>query len=271
MNDLSVIDPVEQQRLKEAMGLATNTGNATVLPRIKINTDFEDDDGNEIPPGSIYLTDVDKTVYGKNFKFRALGNHYQYVEYDPEQNKTVCKTTINKSMFEDFLDTRGTMKCGMTKPKKKMEAYEKERFKNVTCFRQLRGLVSYIGVDAQGNEHIIENSPAIILLKGSNFMPFEDEVVKKLPRGSDPSDFWLDVSLERLKNGSVVYYVMHFKFDVTKPLPWDSKTTDTVRVIADMIKGQNEKIREAHRQAIDSRSSAAYEVQEYDDLDSDFE
>ena len=172
MNDLTVIDPVEQQRLKEAMGVSVGSDNVERVPMVKINSDFEDDNGNEIPPGSIYLRGEEPLTYAKNFKFRVLGHHYQYIEYDPEKGATVCKTVINKKIGQDFLDTRGTVKCGMTKPKSKMEPYEKERFKNVTCFRELRGLVSYDGVDAKGNSKTIENQPAIILLKGSNFYAF---------------------------------------------------------------------------------------------------
>ena len=270
MNDLTAIDPIEQQRLKEKMGIETNTS-ADRVPMLKVNLDFEDDAGNELKPGTIYLKDHEPTVYAKEFKLRVLGHHYQYIEYSPELKKTVCKTTINKSFNQDFLDTRGSTKCGMTKPKSKMDEYEKERFKNVTCFRMVRGLVSFEGTDASGNTHHVENQPVILMLKGSNFMPYDEEVVRKLPKGTSAWDYWLNVKLERRKNGSVTYYVYHYDFDPAATLPLDQRTADTIKVFSEMVDRENSRIMESHYKAIEERNSGAYEPAEDDSLDADFE
>lgn len=271
MNDLAVVDPLEQQRLKEMMGMVSDAPAGDRVPMIKINLEDEDEDGNELPRGTMYLRDHTQIVYAKEIKIRVLGQHYQYIEYDPELNKTVCKTTLNKSFRQEFLDTRGTIKCGMTKPKSKMEQYEKERFKNVTCFRQLRVLATYTGVDSKGNSVTIENQPAIMLLKGSNFMPFEDEVQKKLPRGASVWDFWIDVSLERMKKGTVTYYVMHYKFDPSDVQPFDTQTADTVRTFATMVEAENDRILAEHKKAVSERMSGDYVVADHDSLEADFE
>jgi len=270
MNNVAVFDATEEQRLKEAMGMIPENIQSDRLPLLKINTDDENEDGQAIPRATMYLRDVADISYAKDIKIRVLGQHYQYIEYDPDQNKTVCKTLINKSFKQEFLDTRGTSKCGMTKPKSKMEQYEKERFKNVTYFRHLRVLVTYKGVDAEGNSVTVENQPALMLLKGSNFMPFEDEVVKKLPRGASLCDFWIDVSLERMKNGSVTYYVMHYKFDASKVETFDTQTADTFRHFASMVEGENTRILDQHKSAIISRSAPTYEVPVDASLEADF-
>ena len=63
MNDLTVIDAAEQQRLKELMGVTVDSSSGTErVPMVKINTDPEDDEGNEIRPGTIYLRDNDPVV-----------------------------------------------------------------------------------------------------------------------------------------------------------------------------------------------------------------
>jgi len=271
MNDLAVVDPREEQRLKEMMGVVPEEQSNDRVPKVKINLDDEDEAGNELTRGTMYLRDHSEISYAKNIKIRVLGQHYQYIEYDPELNKTVCKTLLQKNFRQEFLDTRGTSKCGMTKPKNSMEQYEKERFKNVTCFRQLRILTSYEGVDASGKTVKIENQPAIMLLKGSNFMPFEDEVVKKLPKGASVWDFWINVTLERKKNGSVTYYVMHYDFDASSVAPFDIQTSETVRTFADMVEKENSKILKAHKTAISARSAGEYPVAEYDNLEADFE
>ena len=97
MNNVAVFDATEEQRLKEAMGMIPENTQSDRLPLLKINTDDENEDGQEIPRATMYLRDVADISYAKDIKIRVLGQHYQYIEYDPDQNKTVCKTLINKS------------------------------------------------------------------------------------------------------------------------------------------------------------------------------
>jgi len=252
--EVAVIDAAEQQRLAEMMGAKKQqTGG---VPQLKINLHHEDADDRPIPAGTVFLTDMDKTVYAKTARIRVLGHHYQYSEYDPEQKKTVNKTVINSTFQQEFLDQNGTTKCGMPKAKSKMDEGEKKRFENVTCFRQLRVLASYTGKTADGEEITVENQPAIMRLKGANFMPFEEEVMSKLPSGRDLWDFGVDLSLEKMKNGSVTYFVIHFTPDFANPLPLDNDTVETLKHFAAMIEGENRKVIEAHNQAIRQRTEA---------------
>ena len=273
MNDLTIMSAVEQQKLQEMMGLSQ--GQSDRVPMLKFNTDTENESGQELQAGTFYLKDQDTLAYSKNVKIRVLGHHYQYIEYSPEQKKTVNKTVINKNFGQEFLDEKGTIKCGMTKPKSQMEPYEKERFKNVTCFRQIRGLVTYTGFTAGSSETrqevVVEDQPMIMLLKGSNFMPFDEEVMKKMPRGAAPWDYWLNCSLERRKNGSVVYYVMHYDFDASSPVQFDSKTADTVRHFASQVEAENNRIRKSHDDSIANRSALNedYDIEE-GSLEADF-
>ena len=252
--EVATIDAAEQQRLAEMMGAKKEQSGG--VPLLKINIRHEDSDDRPIPAGSFYLTDQDEAVYAKEVKIRPLGQHYQYVEYDPDLEQVVNKTVINRSFREEFLDIKGTTKCGMTKSKSKMDEGEAKRFKNVTCFRQLRVLVSYTGKTAEGEEVTVENQPALMLLKGSNFMPFDEEVMKRMPKDREIWDFWMDVSLSKHKNGSVTYFVAHFEPDFANPAPLDGDTVDTIKHFASMIESENRRIIDQHNEAVRARVSS---------------
>ena len=117
-------------------------------------------------------------------------------------------------------------------------------------FRQVRCLVSYEGKNAKGETVKVEPTPAILMLKGTNFNPFEDEYLKRLPKGSNFYDYDCEVTAEELKNGSVYYYVMHFKPNLSQSLPLDQKTFDTMKVLAGMIERENDMIDSMHNKAL---------------------
>ena len=173
---------------------------------------------------------------------------------------------------------KGGTRCGKPTSKvlKEMPKEEQKKYTNIKCFRQLRVLVSYKGADADGNEVTIENQPAIMLLKGSNFNPFEDEFIKSIPRGKNFYDYWADVSAEELQNGSVIYYVMHFKPDLKKELSLDQPTYDSMKVMADLIERENNVVEKAYQKSLrdgQSYSDAIDAVSEVvgDDLSADLQ
>lgn len=253
--EVAAMDPAELKRMQEMMGVTASEGGGGT-PLLKINSLDEDDNGKELPKGTFFLN-KSPIAYAKEVTIRVLGVHYQYLEYDPEAGKLVNRTIIVPNMQHEMLDEKGTTRCGMPMGKSKMDPEMKERFKNVTAFRQLRGIVSYTGKDLDGNEVTHENEPFMMSLKGSNFMPFEDDVVKKLPFGRAIWDFNISVNLERHKNGSVVYYVARYTPDFSTPLPLCAKVSESVNEIATQIRSQNQKIRDKHEEAIRQRQSDA--------------
>ena len=206
----------------------------------------------------------------------AFGRYLNF--YDPEENKVVNKTLLIPNFRCEALDMKGGTRCGKPTSKvlKEMPKEEQKKYTNIKCFRQLRVLVSYKGADADGNEVTIENQPAIMLLKGSNFNPFEDEFIKSIPRGKNFYDYWADVSAEELQNGSVIYYVMHFKPDLKKELSLDQPTYDSMKVMADLIERENNVVEKAYQKSLrdgQSYSDAIDAVSEVvgDDLSADLQ
>ena len=82
---------------------------------------------------------------------RPTANHFQYLHYDSKQKKLASKSKIIASFREEAIDTNGTVRCGKPVSSQLRDNPElKERWADVTCFRQVRGLVSGKGKTVDG-------------------------------------------------------------------------------------------------------------------------
>ena len=278
MGNIAVIEKAEEQKLAALLGANDKPQSADRLPQLKVNTMRKDAQGRKIEQGLFYLNGMDEHIYAETVRVRPLSQLFQWINYDPEENKVVNKTLLIPNFRCEALDMKGGTRCGKPTSKvlKELPKEEQKKYTNIKCFRQLRVLVSYKGADADGNEVTIENQPAIMLLKGSNFNPFEDEFIKSIPRGKNFYDYWADVSAEELQNGSVIYYVMHFKPDLKKELSLDQPTYDSMKVMADFIERENNVVEKAYQKSLrdgQSYSDAIDAVSEVvgDDLSADLQ
>ena len=276
MGNIAVIEKSEEKKLAALLGANDKPQSVDRLPQLKVNTMRKDAQGRKIEQGLFYLNGMDEHIYAETVRIRPLSQLFQWINYDPEENKVVNKTLLIPNFRCEARDMKGGERCGKPTSKvlKEMPKEEQKKYTNIKCFRQLRVLVSYKGADADGNEVTIENQPAIMLLKGSNFNPFEDEFIKSIPRGKNFYDYWADVSAEELQNGSVIYYVMHFKPDLKKELSLDQPTFDSMKFMADLIERENNVVEKAYQKSLrdgQSYSEAIDAVSEVvgDDLSAD--
>jgi hypothetical protein len=278
MGNITIIEKAEEQKLAALLGANNKPQSSDRLPQLKVNTMRKDTQGRKIEQGLFYLNGMDEHIYAQTVRIRPLSQLFQWINYDPEENKVVNKTLLIPNFRCEARDMKGGERCGKPTSKvlKEMPKEKQKKYTNIKCFRQLRVLVSYKGADADGIEVTIENQPAILLLKGSNFIPFEDEFIKAIPRGKNFYDYWADVSAEELQNGSVIYYVMHFKPDLKKELSLDQPTYDSMKVMADMIERENNMVEKAYQTSLrdgQSYSGAIDAVSEVvgDDLSADLQ
>lgn len=275
MNELVLADQAEQARLAAILGASKDTSSTgDRMPLLKVNTKRRDADGNKIPEGAFVVTGVDEPVYAESVNVRVLSQMFQWLHFDSEEKRLVNKTILIPNFRVEPIDMGGGLRCGKPASKvyREMTKAEQKQFDDITCYRQLRLLVSYTGKTAAGKEVTVENQPAILMLKGSNFSPFEDEVVKRIPSGRNLYDFWIKLSTSEHENGSVTYYVIHFDPDLAQPVPLDRTTLDTMYHIVDLIEGENRRVREAHDKALRGRGSYDPEDEEaINALDIDFE
>lgn len=275
MSSLAVIDHAEQRELAALLG--TNDAPASGgdrLPILTINSRRKDPQGRKIEEGKFFLKSEDEAVYADSVKIRVLSQLFQWIHFDSTEKKVVNRTIQIPNFRVEPRDMKGTLRCGKPTSKvlNELGKAEQKKYEDIKCNRILRVLVTYTGKDADGNEVTVENKPAIMFLKGANFSPFEDEFVKTLPRGANFYDYWCELTAEELENGSVTYYVMHFKPDLSATAPLDQDTYDTMVYMAQMIKKDNDRVESSYQNAIrgnqlDDDALGALEGDLADDLD----
>ena len=277
MNEIAVIDKASELELARMLGTNNSNDNDRV-PRIKYCMDRKDNQGRSLADFymNMYLENQDDPIYSDSISIRVLSQKFQWLEYDPEKEITRNKTILVNRLSDEARDQLGSVRCGkpVSKVLRAMPEDEQKKFQNIKCQRQLRCLVSYTGKTADGESHSVENIPALFVLRGSNFMGFEDEVIKKMPRSRNFYEFNIEVSYEEMKTGTVYYPVYHFNPDLANLIPLDEETVETMQVFAEQIKQENDQIERAHRNAMEKRNLSddaadAIEGVAYESLDDD--
>ena len=250
------MDAQSVAELAQEMGAtaANNSGgtNASRLPQLVINSQADDDQGNSLPRGHMYIKGLEEIAYADEVIIRPMQHGYQYLEWDSQVNKLACKSKIISHFGEEARDTKGTIRCGKPTSAKlrELSPEKQERWRSVTCFRQVRALVSYTGKTLEGKEVIYKDQPVILMLKGSNFMPFEDEFIKAIPKGRALWDFQAQVITKRHKNGSVVWFTFHFVPDLKNPLGLDEHLLESIKAVRDAIRSENKRVDAAYEAAL---------------------
>ena len=277
---LSTISPEKEKEL--AMILGSNEDQTATksdyLPEIKMNVEDEDDQGNTLKKGLFFIKGVEEErAFAETISIRPLAHHYQWLHWSATDNKMANKTILVTNWGTEPIDERGTTRCGKPKGKdfRQLDPEEQKKYSEIKCFRQVRCLVDFDGKTSTGEAVKYENLPCIILLKGSNFSPFEDEFTKKLPKGSNIYDYKATVTTERRKQGSVVYFVMHFEPNTKTKLPLDDKTFETMQGMASMITRENKSIQGKYQRSLSDAQSDHMTidavVSNSSDLNEDFE
>jgi hypothetical protein len=224
--ELAVVNQEELDAFANAAGLSADdlSGGADYLPQLKVNYLEENEETKkELKKGTFYLTGQDVTVYAKNVTIRPLLQHFQWTDYSQVEKKTVNRTKFIVNFNEEARDEKGTLKCGKPDSKTlKNNPKLIEEWENVKCYRTLHVLVSYTGVDEDGNEHTVKDVLATMRLKGANFTPFKEEFIDNMPKNSKLWDYELTLGTTREKNdpsSATYFYIIHFDADYSKRLP----------------------------------------------------
>ena len=278
MGDLAVANAAEMAKLNAILGLndapigGGDRAPSNRLPELKINYQRKDKEGRSIKDkiGMFYVKGLEKEVYAEEVKIRVLSQVFQWIDFDEEEMKPRNRTIMIPRFSMEPIDELGTIRCG--KPtSKQMEDWgkeEKAKFSTINLFRQLRGLVSYKGVTAEGEEVVIENQPMILMNKRGNYMTFEDQVIKKIS-GRDFKDFWVTVKSIEQEMGSVVYYTFDYEPDLLNPVPLDDDTYQTMLRFAEMISSDNDRIKQKYNAALGGID--AIDMEAMNALDADLE
>lgn len=231
----------------------TNGGGPSIN-LLKINRDNEDDNGRSIPAGSFFVNLPEGTVYAKTIKFQLFMQRYQYMHYDAEANEMVSKSILAKNLYPqtEIPDTIGTMRCGSVPAAQRdsLSAEQALKQKDIKCFRMLYGKVTFNdAVDAEGKSVEVANLPVLWRARGSNFMPIS-KPLDALSAQKKPFIFFnLNASLNRQKNGGLVYYVSDLSIG-DGPLDFTEDDQELLKFFDENITSENKQIMADHDKAL---------------------
>lgn len=231
----------------------TNSGGPSIN-LLKINRDNEDDNGRSIPAGSFFVNLPEGTVYAKTIKFQLFMQRYQYMHYDAEANEMVSKSILAKNLYPqtEIPDTIGTMRCGSVPAAQRdsLSAEQALKQKDIKCFRMLYGKVTFNdAVDAEGKSVEVANLPVLWRARGSNFMPIS-KPLDALSAQKKPFIFFnLNASLNRQKNGGLVYYVSDLSIG-DGPLDFTEDDQELLKFFDENITSENKQIMADHDKAL---------------------
>lgn len=208
-NNLSY-EQIAQLTGQEMPSKATST-----LKVLKINRDFEDDDGNALPSGTFTINVDGENVYAKTIKFQLFMQRYQYIHYDQTEGEFVGKSIMANNLYPqtEVPDSTGTMRCGSVPSAKRdnLTVEQATKQKDIKCYRMLFGKVTFNdAVNAKGEKREVANMPIIWKARGANFMPISVPLDALTAQRKPFIYYDMIVSLKKEKNGSVIYYVGTF-------------------------------------------------------------
>lgn len=255
MNEIVAVDTAllaELDRLNDDGRSTAPQQDGVNFPILKVNYKKVDKDGNKVTKGILTINHPDGNLYAESVWFRPLLQSFKWQNYDFDNNQMVVETIEVRNLFlEEPIDTKGSIRCG--KPQAKlMSEDDKQKHKNVSFSRILRGLLKGEMKDAKGKTHTVENLPVVMFLKGANRDGIENEYMTKLPKGEHMRDHWVNLTVEERQNGSVDYYVIHYVGDMEERCAMDQPTVETIQVITNQIENKNKAIREQYTEALRS-------------------
>ena len=202
------------EELKKLTGQGEGGGDRVGLPRLGINYDQENDDGNPLTRGHWKIFVDGEFLYAPEVKIQSLMRMFEYSMWDAEANEGrggfSCKSVQKPSFGGTFPDTEGGNKCGrLTRDEEEKlndqdPAYLKSRA--VICNQVIYGTISGTFKTGAGKEVKIDKKPMIAYFKKSGFKPISD-FISSLGR-QDKVMAHCEITLRTHKNkkGSVTYW-----------------------------------------------------------------
>ena len=254
---------------------AADAPQSVKIPTLKINSQGEDKDGNQIPLGAFFLNIDEERVYAKDgVVLHALSNHVQYMHWDDGRLVNKSRLIINKR--DEARDQLGGTMCGMPTYEQSIQMTPEQRkeYEGRDRYRVIRGLVSYTGKTASGEERTIENEPVILSLKRKNYGPFYHDVIKRIPSDTKFFNYRLALTADKqTTDKGAKYYIMRFSPDLQNKVTLDQKLYDSMNAVAGMVKAENERIDKSYFDAIARKADEAEQdriMKEVNTLEHDF-
>ena len=258
--EVATLEDIQGMSEQELMALTGQTEERTGLPRLAINYNADDEDGNTLPRGAYRIDDPSQggmTIYGAEAHFRPLFRVYSYSIWDQDAQKFTVQTVQAKNLGAPFPDTIGGNKCGKIS-KAERDALDPKSAEaifqsTIKCNQIFYGLVSIPnGTNVKGKKASCENIPCVWYVKGASFVPLGD-YIKRLQKENKPMFKVVSkLTTTRHKAGSGANAVTFFVAEAT-PLKEVEFTPEDQSLLGDFLKtiqGYNEHIMGQHNKAV---------------------
>ena len=227
----------------------------TGVPRLTINRNPEDDDGNQLPMGaySVFHNEIGQTVYGKPIIFRPFISSMKYMQYDTEQEEYISRSIIFKNWQEEIIDTQGGTRCSKI-PQRDWEKLgltpeEIANQRTIKCYRLVFGQVTFDGHTADKTEVKVKDYPVLWRVTGVQFNPVGNALQSISERKKLMFNCVLHLDSQKKKNGSNVYYVSTIRVNADAGLKLTKDDETTLGNFQTIINDENSEVLDLYKSA----------------------
>ena len=248
MTDLVKIDDIEANMAKIAEMIGqkdTSNSNASQgYPRLAIEQQNENTNGDVLPKGSYRFKVSGKSVYTKDVEVRFFVRYYGYDFYNNENPEESVRTVLQPSLSDDFPDTAGGDRCGKLSKDEvaalPANSIEHARQKNLKATQVVYGLgAKGKGETVHGDELNLAGTPFVWSARGSAFMPVAN-FIREIPGNKIMFSQRAKLATKRNVNGSVIYYTPVFEKPQTIKVSEEDITM--LNEFMEDIKGWNDRV-----------------------------
>ena len=249
MSDMITMDDLNEENIAKLAAMVGQTETRSNvqqgLPRLAIEQQADNDDGEPLPKGSFRIRLDNNTVYAKEITVRMFVRYYSYDLWNQNSPEDSVRTVLSPSLSDDFPDTSGGMKCGKLN-KQEVEALstnslEHAKQKSIKCTQVIYGVIAGAkdATDTTGEAVDLKGTPFIWSARGSAFMPVAN-YIREVPSNKIIFGQKVSIATKRNKNGGITYYTP--VFDKPQPVKIVDEDVETLNTFMKDIEKSNERV-----------------------------
>jgi len=249
MSDMITMDDLTEENMAKLAAMVGQTETRSNvqqgLPRLAIEQQADNDDGEPLPKGSFRIRLDNNTVYAKEITVRMFVRYYSYDLWNQQSPEDSIRTVLAPSLSDDFPDTSGGMKCGKLN-KQEVEALstnslEHAKQKSIKCTQVVYGIITGAkdATDTAGESVDLKGTPFIWSARGSAFMPVAN-YIREVPSNKIIFGQKVNIATKRNKNGGITYYTP--VFDKPQPVKIVDEDVEILNTFMKDIEKWNERV-----------------------------
>ena len=249
MSDMITMDDLTEENMAKLAAMVGQTETRSNvqqgLPRLAIEQQADNDEGEPLPKGSFRVRLDNNTVYAKEITVRMFVRYYSYDLWNQQSPEDSIRTVLAPSLSDDFPDTSGGMKCGKLN-KQEVEALstnslEHAKQKSIKCTQVVYGIITGAkdATDTTGEAVDLKGTPFIWSARGSAFMPVAN-YIREVPSNKIIFGQKVSIATKRNKNGGITYYTP--VFDKPQPVKIVDEDVETLNTFMKDIERWNERV-----------------------------